>query len=333
MKNKSFVLTAMLLALYLVPGQAAKADPGFWKSAWPNTDFSKTSIDFAEVLSGGPAKDGIPAIDNPEFKKVGDVSNIKPNEPVIGVVLNGIAKAYPLQVLMWHEIVNDTIGDTPISVTFCPLCNASIVFDRRINHPKKGEILLDFGTTGKLRNSDLIMYDRQTESWWQQFLGQAIVGELLGIELKVIPVRIESFAKFKKRMPDGWVLVPKNEALRDYGRNPYVGYDSLAVPFLYRGEMPKNVAPLSRVVVSEGTAWSLDFIRQSKQVKKPDGLIITWEKGQNSALDASEIGAGVDIGNITVQRMIDGKMQDIQYTVDFAFAHQAFHPEIEIITK
>lgn len=323
----------MVPFLWLVLVQTTVADPVIWKGEWPNTDFSKTSIDFAEILSGGPPKDGIPAIDNPEFKKVGDVTHINPNEPVIGVVLNGVAKAYPLQVLMWHEIVNDTIGEIPISVTFCPLCNASIVFDRRVIHRERGEILLDFGTTGKLRNSDLVMYDRQTESWWQQFLGQAIVGELLGMELKMVPVRIESFAKFKKRMPDGWVLVPKNEGFRSYGKNPYVGYDSLAVPFLYRGELPKNVAPLSRVVVSEGHAWSLEFIRQSKQIRKLDGLIISWEKGQNSALDASEIGEGVDIGNITVQRKTDGKLQDVQYTVDFAFAHRAFHPEIEIITK
>ncbi|MBL4906409.1 MAG: DUF3179 domain-containing protein [Sneathiella sp.] len=333
MDKKTLLLRVGLFLLCIGQVVSASADPSIWQHEWPDTDFSKSSIDFKEILSGGPPKDGIPAIDNPVFKKVSEVTHIEATEPVIGVVLGGVAKAYPLQVLMWHEIVNDTLADIPIAVTFCPLCNSSLVFDRRINHPEKGEILLDFGTTGKLRNSDLVMYDRQTESWWQQFLGRAIVGELLGTELKMLPVRIESFAKFKERRPDGLVLVPRDSGYRAYGKNPYRGYDSLSTPFLYRGELPRNVAPLSRVVVSEGNAWSLNYIRQSKRIEKSDGLIIVWEKGQNSALDASEIGAGVDIGNITVQRRIDGKMQDVLYTVDFAFAHYAFHPEIEIVTK
>lgn len=321
------------LFLWLVAGYPAYADPSFWKHEWPNTDFSKSSIAFIDILSGGPPKDGIPAIDDPQFQKVEDVTHLKATEPVIGVVIDGVAKAYPLQVLMWHEIVNDRIADTPISVTFCPLCNAAIVFDRRVIHPGKGALTLDFGTTGKLRNSDLVMYDRQTESWWQQFLGEAIVGEMTGLQLKMLPVRIEAFAKFKARMPQGLVLVPQQNSLRAYGKNPYEGYDSLATPFLYRGRMPQKVAPLSRVVASEGKAWSLDFIREAKRIEGLDGLIIQWEKGQNSALDASEIGEGVDIGNVTVQRMRDGKLQDVHYTVDFAFAHFAFHPEIEIRTK
>ncbi|MFT6556578.1 DUF3179 domain-containing protein [Sneathiella sp.] len=311
---------------------AVKADPGFWKYEWPKTDFSKTSVDFKEIFSGGPPKDGIPAIDNPIFKPIAEISNIKPTEPVIGVVVEKAAKAYPLRVLMWHEIVNDTIAGIPISVTFCPLCNTSIVFDRRITHPEKGPLVLDFGTTGKLRNSDLVMYDRQTESWWQQFLGEAIVGDLLGQSLKMLPVRIESFQKFKTRNPDGLVLIPNNISMRQYGRNPYERYDSSPTPFLYRGAMPDRVAPLSRVVASEGQAWSLEYLQRVKRVETSSGLVIIWEKGQNSALDASVIGEGVDIGNITVQRQDGEKLVDVPYTVDFAFAHHAFRPEIEIIT-
>ena len=319
--------------LLLMSGSISAADPSFWKHEWPKTDFSKASVSFSEIFSGGPPKDGIPAIDNPQFVAVADLEDIKGTEPVIGLVVNGQARAYPLRVLMWHEIVNDEIGGVPVSVTFCPLCNASIVFDRRYEHPEKGKMVLDFGTTGKLRNSDLVMYDRQTESWWQQFTGEAIVGELLGASLKMIPVRIESFQKFKERMPKGQVLIPNDNGVRDYGLNPYVGYDSLQTPFLYRGEMPSKVAPLSRVVASEGKAWSLDFLRAKKRIETKGGLILTWEKGQNSALDSRIIGEGVDIGNITVTRMKDGKEEDVLYTVDFAFAHFAFHPDVEIITK
>jgi Protein of unknown function (DUF3179) len=321
-----------IVALLLAPASAL-ADPDFWSGQWPNTDFSKTEIDFREILSGGVPKDGIPAIDNPKFIPAAEAGHLRETEPVIGVVVDGEAKAYPLQVLMWHEIVNDEISDVPISVTFCPLCNASLVFDRRIIHPERGEIILDFGTTGKLRNSDLVMYDRQTESWWQQFLGRAIVGDLTGLELKMIPVRIESFAKFRERAPNGMVLIPEDDSIRRYGINPYQGYDSLDFPFLYSGAVPDAVAPLARVVVAENKAWSLAYLQSVKRIETSDGLLITWEKGQNSALDAAVIGDGVDIGNVTVQRQKNGVYEDVLYTVDFAFAHHAFHPDTPIITK
>jgi hypothetical protein len=136
-----------------------------------------------------------------------------------------------------------------VAVTFCPLCNAAVVFDRRVDGRT-----LDFGTTGKLRHSDLVMYDRQTESWWQQFTGQAIIGDMLGRELRFLPARLESFAKFKARAPDGDVLVPNDPNPRNYGRNPYGGYDSAPEPFLYRGEYPGVVAPLARVVAVGGRA-------------------------------------------------------------------------------
>ncbi len=317
----------------LVPVMAMASSPDQWEREWPDTDFSKTEIDYNEIRSGGPPKDGIPPIDNPVFKPVSEIKNLADTEPVIGVVIKGEAKAYPLQILMWHEIVNDEIADIPISVTFCPLCNASVVFDRRIDHPTLGSMVLDFGTTGKLRNSDLVMWDRQTESWWQQFLGRAIVGELLGTELRMLPVRIESFARFKKRAPEGRVLVPNDKYARRYGNNPYVGYDSNFMPFLYGGKLPKDIAPLARVVVAEGKAWALDLLRKNKQIKTKDGLVLRWEEGQNSALDSSKIGEGVDIGNVTVQREKDGVMTDVRYGVDFAFAFYAFHPEIPIITR
>jgi Protein of unknown function (DUF3179) len=322
-----------LFGLMLLGTGPAFADPNFWKYEWPKTDFSKSSIEFSDILSGGPPKDGIPAIDDPIFISVADAIHLKETEPVISVRIGDEARAYPLQVLMWHEIVNDKIGDTPISVTFCPLCNASLVFDRRIKGPDGTELTLDFGTTGKLRNSDLVMYDRQTESWWQQFTGDAIVGELQGVSLQMLPVRIESFIRFKDRNPNGRVLIPDGKHSRAYGINPYEGYDQLASPFLYKGAMPDNVAPLSRVVVSNGKAWALDFIRSEKRVETEDGLIITWEKGQNSALGASVIGKGVDIGNIVVQRLENGKMTDVHYSVDFAFAFHAFYPETEIVAK
>jgi hypothetical protein len=150
----------LLFMLLVGPVQAADV-PGSWTREFPKADFSKTSIDVSEIMSGGPPRDGIPPIDDPKFVLARDHS-LPDTEPVVGVYLNGQYRAYPLRVLTWHEIVNDDIDGTPITVTFCPLCNAAIVFDRRL----EGRVL-DFGTTGKLRNSDLVMYDRQTESFWQ----------------------------------------------------------------------------------------------------------------------------------------------------------------------
>ena len=122
-------------------------------------------------MSGGPPKDGIPSIDDPVFVAAGEVEDLADTEPVMSFFVGDDQRAYPLQILIWHEIVNDTVGGIPIAVTFCPLCNSAVVYDRRV-----GDAVLDFGTTGKLRNSDLVMYDRQTESWWQQFTGEGIVG-------------------------------------------------------------------------------------------------------------------------------------------------------------
>ena len=199
----SAVLAVCVLAVAgLVRIPDAGANPLRWAVEWPNTDFSRRSIDLADILSGGPPKDGIPSIDKPRTVAIAEAGNLTDTEPVIGLVLNGKARAYPLRIMIWHEIVNDELGGVPVTVTYCPLCNSSIVFDRRL-----GGKILDFGTTGKLRYSDLVMYDRQTESWWQQFLGEGIVGEMTGQRLKIIPSRLESFADFKKRAPDGDVLV------------------------------------------------------------------------------------------------------------------------------
>jgi hypothetical protein len=260
---------------------------------------------------------------------VAAAKGLAPTEPVVGLTVNGTARAYPLSVLIWHEIVNDVIAGVPVAVTFCPLCNAAVVFDRRVDGRT-----LEFGTTGKLRHSDLVMYDRQSESWWQQFTGQAIVGEMLGQELRFLPARLESFAKFKARAPEGQVLVPNNADLRRYGMNPYYGYDSAHAPFLYRGKMPGVVAPLARVVAVGDQAWSVDFLQIKQRIETPDGLILTWERGQNSALDSTVIAEGRDVGNVLVQRRdSNGKLVDALYRVDFAFAFHAFYPDAKITVE
>ena len=331
---RSLALSALTLpalalagALTLQPAAAREAPSG-WLFEWGETDFSQSSISFDEIMSGGPPKDGIPSIDDPVFVAAADVEDLAGTEPVISFVVGDDERAYPLQVLIWHEIVNDTVGDVPISVTFCPLCNSAVVYDRRV-----GDAVLDFGTTGKLRNSDLVMYDRQTESWWQQFTGEGIVGVYTGAALKRLPARVESFARFKERVgSDGKVLVPSRAGARSYGMNPYASYDSSSRPFLYNGDLPEGIEPLARVVVVEGEAWSLQLIRDAGRYERDD-LVITWESGQNSALDSRRIAEGRDIGNVVVQRPGgDGGLEDVPYDIAFAFAFHAFHPEAPIHT-
>ena len=210
---------------------AAPERPPFDTSEW-KTDFGKHSVPLSEIMSGGPPKDGIRAIDRPEFVGVDAADGwLKPREPVIFFVRGSDARAYPLQILIWHEIVNDIVGAVPVAITFCPLCNTAIAFDRRVH----GQTL-SFGTTGKLRFSDLVMYDRQTESWWQQATGQAIVGALTGVQLMPLPAQTISWGTFKEAFPGGKVLSRHTGYNRPYGENPYVGYDDVnSSPFLYRG--------------------------------------------------------------------------------------------------
>ena len=319
-----------LLAYALITcASAAMANPDRWAREWSKTDFEQHSVAYSEILSGGPSKDGIPAIDRPKFLPADLVSELGPDEPVIGLEIDGVARAYPLSILIWHEIVNDQVGSTPVTVTYCPLCNSAIVFDRRV-----GDKVLDFGTTGKLRNSDLVMYDRQTESWWQQFLGEAIVGEMTGTRLTTIPARLESFALFKQRHPKGEVLVPNNPGMRNYGYNPYGGYDGRSRPYgLFAGDLPDYIEPMARVVAfklnNKPHAVALELLRKTSPLEVGN-VVLTWSKGQNSALDGPVIKQGRDVGNIVVQKKATGGLQDIVYDVTFAFVFNAFHPDLKI---
>lgn len=319
-----------VVAWMLLQPLHALASPDLWvREGWTRTDFTKRAVAWSELTTGGLSKDGIPSIDDPRFVSAGDATDIPTNEPVIGLELNGDARAYPLRILIWHEIVNDVVGGIPVAVTYCPLCNASIVFDRRVDGRT-----MSFGTTGKLRRSDLVMYDRQTESWWQQFTGNAIVGAMTAKRLGMIPSRLESLALFKERFPNGRVLTPVDPARRAYGRNPYEGYDTTTIPFLYRGEFPQGINPLARVVVIRrdemATAVTLELLTQVRKLEVGEHLV-TWRGGQASALDHVAISAGRDVGNVVVRKLRDGHLEDVPYDVTFAFVFHAFHPESQIV--
>lgn len=312
---KKLLLAAALTAI-AITGAAAAPDEGI-RDFWPSTDFDKVLVPFGEIISGGVPRDAIPALTDPQMIPV-EQTDVPGREPVMTVEIEGeAARAYPLRYLTWHEIVNDEVGGRPIAVTFCPLCNSGLVFDRRA----AGQTL-NFGVSGLLRHSDMIMFDRETESWWQQFTGTSIVGELAGTELDVIVSWMEPLAAFADRHPDGLVMA-EPAAGRAYGRNPYVGYDSSARAFLYRGEDPPHgIEPLSRVVRVGDRAWPLERLQQGAISEA--GVTIDWQAGMASALDQSEIASSRDIGFVRVQDAATGA--DILHEVIFAFVFHAFEP-------
>ena len=273
----------------------ARISTGGW-----TTDFSRHTVPYSEIVSGGPPRDGIPPIDDPRFTTFENAEGwLDDQEPVIAFELNGDARAYPLQVLTWHEIVNDVVGGAPVSATFCPLCNSAIVFDRRLDG-----VVYDFGTSGKLRKSDLIMWDRQTQSWWQQFTGEGIVGELAGKRLTILPSSIVSFADFKSAHPEGKVLSRDTGFSRPYGQNPYAGYDRADnPPFLFDGELNGRLLPKERVVaVTIGdvdAAFPLSVLEEEKVVNytvNGQDLAVFFKSGTKSALDKSSIEGSRDVG-------------------------------------
>jgi len=275
-------------------GVSIRFSPDSW-----NTNFCNHSV------SGGPPRDGIPPIDNPGFESVESADSwLEDQEPVISVEFLGESRAYPLQILIWHEIVNDIIGETPIVVTFCPLCNTGLVFER----PIIGGEILTFGTSGNLRNSDLVMWDRQTESWWQQFTGEALVGDLTGTQLKIIPTSILSWSDFKTRYPDSQVLSVETGYIRNYGLNPYPGYDNVGqYPFLFDGPVDDRLLPMTRVLgidyLGASTAYNMDKLMQDRVINDMLGevpIVVKWKAGTASALDASMIALGRDVGTSRV---------------------------------
>ncbi len=345
--------------------------PRFLTRGW-KTDFSRHSVPFDEIMSGGPPRDGIPPIDNPKYIDVSDPpSYMMANEPVISVEINGDARAFPLAILISHEIVNDEIGGVPVTVTYCPLCNTAITFDRRV-----GDKVLDFGTSGNLRNSDLVMWDRQTESWWQQITGEAIVGELTGAKLTFSPAPLVSWSAFRDSFPNGKVLSRDTGFLRNYDRPPYGGYDELGnIPFLFPGSIDDRLQAVERVVtLSVGevaVAYPFDALRAqpvindtingqdvviffaggtlsafagffnddnrtvgSTAVYEPvvDGQKLTFKVEADVIVD-EETGSKWNILGRAVEGPLEGsRLAPVVHANHFWFAWAAFNPETEVRT-
>ncbi|MCC5954437.1 MAG: DUF3179 domain-containing protein [Acidimicrobiia bacterium] len=283
-------------------------------------------VDPADIRAGGPPPDGIPPIDEPVFIPADSVDFLEDNEPVLAIEINGDARAYPVQILIWHEIVNDTIGGEPVAVTYCPLCNSAVAVDRRID-----DRVVTFGTSGSLYQSALVMYDRQTESLWSHFTGQAIAGVLTGNELDTLPLATVGWAEWRDAHPGGLVLSRDTGHDRDYGRNPYPGYDDVDnPPFLFDGEVDGRLVAKERVV-GVGIGDQPIAIRHDTLLE--EGVIdfelggrphVAWVlPGTASALEATSVSGGRDVGatgvfDATVEgqtltfRSVDGGFEDAQ---------------------
>jgi len=277
--------------------------------------FPEPLVDPSEIIPGGPPPDGIPPIEDPTFLNVTDALDLLPAaEPVIALEINGDARAYPVRVLIWHEIVNDTVGDVPVSVTYCPLCNSAVSYRREVRG-----VETTFGTSGSLFASALVMYDRATESLWTHFDGRAVVGVLAGDQLEAISSPLLSWEDFRSTYPDGLVLDPDATGFsRRYGSNPYQGYDDPDTdPFLFRG-VPDGRAQAKQRVVGvthndEGAAYSIEFVsggaaKATNVQLGGDDLVIFWKAGQATALESGEIAGGRDVGSVGVFRaQVDGE--------------------------
>lgn len=269
--------------------------------------FPDPLVDPAEIISGGPPPDGIPPIDNPQFVTVEEADEwLGTNEPVVYLELNGEVHAYPVQILIWHEIVNDTVGGVPVAVTYCPLCNSAVSYRREV----RSEVTT-FGTSGRLYASALVMYDRATESLWTHFDGRAVVGVLAGETLETVSSPLLGWSDFKEAFPEGLVLDRTATGYsRPYGENPYAGYDNPdSEPFLFRGDADDRAAAKQRVVGvavdSAARAWSLEALAEGTATATNDQvgespIVIFWKAGQASALESELVVSGRDVGSVGV---------------------------------
>lgn len=271
-------------------------------------------FDFSRVISGGPPPDGIRPIDDPCFDDVTTADEwLQPQSPVMVVEVGDDRRAYPLAILTQHEIVNDVVGGEPLVVTYCPLCNSGLAFERSVD----GQVL-DFGTSGRLFQANLVMHDRQSKTLWTQFTGKAVVGEaFVGTELVRIPTSLLAWEDFRSAVPDGVVLSPDSEPGRDYGRNPYTGYEDSGDQFLFEGDRDDRLPPNTRVVGlgtdRDPVAIALDHLREETVVDlEVDGEPVTvwWTPGQSSALDRETVDGGRDVGStVAFVRVLDDGTQ------------------------
>ena len=307
-KDKRILILALLLLGLVAINLTATAGSknGF--------DVSNASIPVDEILAGGPPKDGIPALSSPELIDALDATYLQPNDRILGIEIDGIARAYPISILNWHEIVNDQINDQQFAVTFCPLCGTGVAFSSNV----AGKVT-EFGVSGLLYNSDVLLYDKNTESLWSQIMGVAISGALVGEQLKPIPISHTTWRDWLAQHPDTRVLSTETGYARDYARNPYAGYEqSRQLYFGVNNKAPENYHPKEQVFGLEfdGVYKAYPFVELEKHGKprfkdSVNGISVTidWDSKNQSVIILNSDGV---------------KIAGIQ---GYWFAWFAFHPD------
>ncbi len=281
-------------------------------------DLSNITIPIEFVKDGGPPRDGIPSIDNPEFINISEANFLNNNDRVLGVYFNGIPKAYPVRILNFHEIVNDEFDGHPVVVTFCPLCGSGIAFDAMIGGHKR-----TFGVSGLLYNSDVLLYDRQSETLWSQILSEAVSGRLAGEKLDIIQTYNTSWKNWKDQYPGTLILSTNTGFSKDYSRDPYPDYyDSEKVWFPVANKndaMPPKAKILGLEINGKYKAYPFSELQKSNGIVEEtvDGqdLLIHYNKKEESAY------------------ITDADNNVINSTTLFWFAWVAFHPDTEIYSK
>jgi hypothetical protein len=305
------VLTSFLFSLILeVYAQNKFNNKGF--------DLSNITIPIEFVKDGGPPRDGIPSIDNPEFINISEANFLNNDDRVLGVYFKGIPKAYPVRILNFHEIVNDEFDGHPVVVTFCPLCGSGMAFDAMIEGQKR-----TFGVSGLLYNSDVLLYDRQSETLWSQILSEAVAGRLAGEKLDIIQTYNTSWKNWKDQYPGTLVLSTNTGFSKDYSRDPYPEYyDSEKVWFPVANKndaMHPKAKILGLEINSKYKAYPFSELEKSREILRDNfngqDLLIHYNKKEESAY------------------ITDADNNVINSTTLFWFAWVAFHPDTEVYSK
>ena len=309
-KSRLLVLTGLLMGLF-VYRYAASAGPtnGF--------DLSNSILPIEQILHGGPPRDGIPALSNPEMVTATQVTYLQPADRIVGVVLHGEARAYPIAILNWHEIANDEINGQRFSVTYCPLCGTAVAFDANIDGKAT-----DFGVSGLLYNNDVLLYDRDTESLWSQILGKSVAGERVGKSLTPIPISHTTWRDWQQKHPSTLVMSDNTGYSRDYRRDPYAGYEkSRSTYFTVNNEAPDTYHPKEIVagLAIDGVYKAYPFIELEKQGKQRF----------SDSVNGTKFNFDWDTNNRSIS-ISDAAGKPVASIQGFWFAWFAFHPDTEV---
>jgi len=292
--TRASLLLLLLFSVLQTERMEAPLSPDVWR-----TDLSKHSIDLSELRAEGPAKDGIPALHRPHFQSLSEAEKwLAPGEPVIVVEHAGEVRAYPLQILLWHELVNDQIGALPVLVSYCPLCNSAVVFDRSVNGTAHS-----FGVAGFLRHNDMVMYDQQTDSLWQQLTGEGIVGTHTGQRLTPVTSRVITFSAFQAAYSSGKVLSRQTGYFPRYGESTYTGYEFGNMPRGSAASPLRSGEKLERVLMVENggnrRAYRFRFLKSLGVAEDRLGdlnYVIFYEPEGLTPLDAKTIAESRSVG-------------------------------------